>query len=386
MKSFIMTALVLVLACRASAQGNIVPNQTLTYKTVGDAALKLHVFTPPGHAAADRRPAIVFFFGGGWNSGTPGQFYPHCEYLASRGMVAVSAEYRVKSRHGTTPRECVADGKSAIRWMRQHAGELGIDPDRLAAGGGSAGAHVAAAAGTTRAFDEPGEDPGVSSVPDALVLFNPVYDNGPDGYGHDRVRSYWQAISPMHNISTNTPPTVVFLGTNDRLVPVKTAETYKRLMEDHGRRCDLHLYEGQPHGFFNLQNREYYTRTVIEMDRFLASLGYLQGEPTLPSGKDPWEKVELDLGGIDASGLRGPDDGKVAVAYEFCIPDTEACRAKVRAIDRTVQFMPGSRGRIGAGAGQCLCIGSTHQPDYRHVLRALAGCACIERITPCHFE
>jgi acetyl esterase/lipase len=252
------------------------PDKSITYKTIGETELQLHVFTPDGHVESDNRPAIVFFFGGGWNSGSPSQFYPHCEYLASRGMVALSADYRVKSRNKTSPKECVKDGKSAIRWIRKHAGQLGIDPDKILAGGGSAGGHVAAATATTSGFEEEGEDLTVSSRPVALVLFNPVFDNGPGGYGHDQVKEYWQAFSPMHNISETTPPTIVFLGTNDELIPVATAEEYKRRMENNGRRCDLHLYTGQPHGFFNYKNREYYTKTVEKMDAFLLSLDFLK--------------------------------------------------------------------------------------------------------------
>ena len=158
------------------------PDRTVQYKRVGETDLTLDVFLPPGHKSSDRRPAIVFFFGGGWNGGSPSQFYPHCQYLASRGMVAMSAEYRVKSRHETTPRECVKDGKSALRWIRRHAAELGIDPDKVAAGGGSAGGHVAAATATTKGFNEAGEDLSVSCRPNVLVLFNPVYLNGPTVY------------------------------------------------------------------------------------------------------------------------------------------------------------------------------------------------------------
>lgn len=280
----------LAIACSTSAYSLEVegfkPDRILEYKEVGNTKLKLHIFTPKGHTQSDRRPAIVFFFGGGWTDGSPSQFHPHCRYLASRGMVAMSAEYRVKSRNNTTPRECVQDGKSAVRWIRQHAEEMGIDPARIAAGGGSAGGQVAAATGTTRGFEEDGEDLKASSRPDALVLFNPVFDNGPGGYGHSRVKEYWRDFSPMHNIDATTPPTIVFLGTEDELIPVSTAGEYKRLMEEQGRRCDLHLYEGQPHGFFNYSNPDNYTRTVIQMDRFLASLGYLSGEPTLQNEPD----------------------------------------------------------------------------------------------------
>lgn len=259
------------------------PDKKVTYKTVGEVRLQLHIFKPENHKTTDKRPCIVFFFGGGWVGGSPTQFYPHCRYLSSRGMVAISAEYRVKNQHGTTPYECVKDGKSAIRWVRTHAEELGIDPRRIAAGGGSAGGHVAAATGSVKTFEEPGEDTAISSKPNALVLFNPVFDNGPEGYGHDRVKEHWRAFSPMHNIDEDTPPTIVFLGTKDKLIPVSTAERYKDRMAKSGRRCDLHLYEEQPHGFFNYRNGKntYYYQTVTEADKFLTSLGFLQGEPTL---------------------------------------------------------------------------------------------------------
>jgi acetyl esterase len=280
---FIATAVTLLIIGTSTFAADIVPDKKITYKTVGEVDLQLHIFKPENHIPTDNRPCIVFFFGGGWVGGTPSQFYPHCRYLASRGMVAISAEYRVKNRHGTTPYECVKDGKSAIRWVRLHAEALGIDPRRIAAGGGSAGGHVAAATGSVKLFDEPSEDTAISSRPNALVLFNPVYDNGPEGYGHDRVQEHWRVFSPMHNIDENTPPTIVFLGTKDKLIPVSTAGKYKDLMTKSGKRCDLHLYEGQPHGFFNYRDGKntYYYQTVIEADKFLASLGYLEGQPTL---------------------------------------------------------------------------------------------------------
>ena len=261
-----------LLACSVSLAAGPTPDELTTYKKMGGVELKLHIFNPEGHKVGDKRPVIVFFFGGGWNGGTPSQFYPQCEHLAKRGMVAISAEYRVKSRNGTSPLECVKDGNSAVRWVRAHAVELGIDPKKVAAGGGSAGGHVAAATGTTRGIFEEGEDVSVSSKPDALVLFNPVYDNGPKGYGHSRVKEYWKKISPMHNLDKTTPPTIVFLGTKDKLIPVATAEKYRDLMEDAGVKSELFLYEGQPHGFFN---KAKYDETVKEMDRFLVQLGFL---------------------------------------------------------------------------------------------------------------
>lgn len=257
-------------------------SKTFTYKKVGDLELKLWVIQPKDHKPADKTPAIVFFFGGGWGSGSPTQFEPQARYLATRGMVAILVDYRVSSRNKTTPKECVMDGCSAIRFVRAHAAELGIDPDRIAASGGSAGGHIAAATATVNAFNESTDDTKVSCVPNALVLFNPVFDSGPGGYGYDRVKEYWKQFSPIDNIRKDIPPSVTFLGTKDNLVPVATAQRWKSEIEKVAGRADLHLYEGAVHGFFNKNKSEaHYLDTLEKTDRFLASLGWITGEPTI---------------------------------------------------------------------------------------------------------
>lgn len=262
-----------MLAVGAWAGGKPQPDKIVPYKETPQGELRLHVFNPPKHIAKNQAPAMVFFFGGGWNGGGPSQFYSQSRHLAQRGMVAIAAEYRTKKGHGTDPRACVMDAKSTMRWVRTHAAELGIDPNRIAAGGGSAGGHLAAATATLSEFNEPDEDTSVSCIPQALVLFNPVFDNSAKGYGHERVKDYWQDFSPMHNLEKGTPPTIVFLGTKDKLIPVATAEGYKKTMEANGGRCDLHLYKDQPHSFFN---KAKYNETVAEMDKFLTSLGWLK--------------------------------------------------------------------------------------------------------------
>jgi acetyl esterase len=144
------------------------------YKQAGDVALKMFIFEPPDRQPKDRRAAVVFFFGGGWRSGTPAQFHEQCKYRASRGMVAITVDYRVLSRHKTKAVTCVEDAKSAIRWVRKNSERLGIDPQRIAAAGGSAGGHLAACTGVVPGFESPTEDAELSSVPNALVLFNPA--------------------------------------------------------------------------------------------------------------------------------------------------------------------------------------------------------------------
>ena len=252
------------------------------YKEASGDKLWIYRFDPSEYKPeSDSRPAVVFFFGGGWNGGTVAQFEQHAKYLAARGMVAFVADYRVKQRQKTNPDACVADGKSAIRWVRKNAKRLGIDPNRIAAGGGSAGGHVAATTGICDGLDDPDEkDSEVSSKSNALLLFNPVYDNGPKGYGHNRVKQWFPAISPAHNISKDDPPTIVFLGSKDSLIPVETAKKFDADLQAVGVPSEVWIYEGQPHGFFNEgKSKESFLDTVLKMDAFLVANDWLDGSP-----------------------------------------------------------------------------------------------------------
>jgi acetyl esterase/lipase len=257
------------------------------YKTVGDVKLSLYLFNPPDHKPQDKRPAIVFFFGGGWRAGNPDQFHEQCKHLAGRGMVAITADYRVASRHDVKAAACVADAKSAIRYVRREAARLGIDPDRIAAGGGSAGGHLAACTGTLSDFDEPAEDKSISSVPSALVLFNPALVLAPvEGLDLNKERLAAlgermgvepRQLSPYHHVKQGVPPTLILHGKADTTVPYSTAEAFTKTMTAAGNRCDLVGYDNQPHGFFNHGRGDgtHYTKTVQAMDEFFVSLGYL---------------------------------------------------------------------------------------------------------------
>jgi len=261
-----------------------------TYKEVNGTALKLWIFQPAEKAAPGvKRPAIVFFFGGGWTNGTPTQFERQCRHLAERGMVAMAADYRVASRHQVKPATCVADAKSCMRWIRQNADKLGIDPNRLVAAGGSAGGHLAAAVATVPGLDEPGEETSVSAIPNALILFNPVVVFGTfpgleepkfsKGFSAERLGCEPEAISPIHHVTEHLPPTLILHGRADTTVPYATVEAFAAEMQKKGNRCELVGYDGQAHGFFNNAR---YDETLAEADRFLVSLGYLPPEKANP--------------------------------------------------------------------------------------------------------
>ncbi|TWO34082.1 alpha/beta hydrolase [Seonamhaeicola sediminis] len=227
----------------------------------------------------NKNPAMIFFFGGGWISGSIKQFEPHAKYFSKRGMICFLVDYRVHKMHQTTPFESVKDAKSAIRFIKENAEKFHVDTLKIVAAGGSAGGHLAAATALINNYNEHTDNISVNCVPNALVLFNPVFDNGPGGYGYDRIKDDYKNFSPLHNIKKGAPPTIVFLGTNDKLIPVETAKYYQKVMEKVKSKCELHLYEGQNHGFFNYKNFEYYKKTLYEADVFLQSLGYLKKEP-----------------------------------------------------------------------------------------------------------
>ena len=265
----------------------------VVYKTIGDIKLHLHIFRP-----ADKKsnaPAIVFFFGGGWNHGAPGQFEQQCRYLASRGMVAMTAEYRIRNMHGTRAKACVEDGKSAVRWIRSNAKKLGVNPNQIAAAGGSAGGHVAACTGVIKRFEAKGEDLKISSVPNAMVLYNPacVLASIPGVKNHLREEAIAgmtarmgvapEQLSPWHNVAKGQPPTLVLHGEADSTVPFWTSKVFVEKMNKVGNQTELAAYPGQKHGFFNYGrgNDKMFIATMQRTDEFLIKLGWLKGKPTI---------------------------------------------------------------------------------------------------------
>ena len=274
--TFLISIVFLVSGLLSFAQDS----EQVLYKRVDTTDLYLTVFYPEKYNTDISYPAVVFFFGGGWKGGDSKQFEPHARYFSSRGMVCFLPDYRVRGRQGTTPVESLKDAKSVIRFIRKRSNDFHIDTAKIVASGGSAGGHLATATALITKYNEEFEDSSVSCIPNALVLFNPVIDNGPGGYGYERIGKMYKDFSPLHNITKGAPPTILFLGTMDKLIPVETAKYYKLVMEKVGSRCDLHLYEGEGHGFFKFK-QEYYKKTVFEMDKFLISIGFLSGKPTL---------------------------------------------------------------------------------------------------------
>jgi acetyl esterase/lipase len=261
-------------AARADEAGG---QSRYVYKTVGERKLPIDFDYPPDWKATDKRPTIVFFFGGGWTKGTVNQFKPQAEYFAKRGLVCARADYRIRGKDGVTPDRCVEDAFSAMRWVRSHAAQLGVDPDRIVAAGGSAGGHLAACTFFIEGVATAGDDKSVSPKPNAMILFNPVLNlvalKGKDSekFVAGMSDEAMERNSPLLHFS-KAPPTIILDGTKD-WAGENTKEFVKKSKTLEAP-VDAYYAADQKHAFYNQD--PWLQKTTKEVDEFLCRIGYLE--------------------------------------------------------------------------------------------------------------
>ena len=286
-------ALLFLLATGAAfAAGPVYQGEPHVYKKTGDRELRVFAFKPPGWQAGDRRPALVFFHGGSWTGGNANQLAGQSRYLAARGIVCLTVEYRLlpggNSKGSELPVICVQDARSAFRWVRAHAGEFGIDSARLGVGGASAGGYLAAQLALSPGGDAPPDDLQVPLAPAAMLLFNPVIGSRPAEAADAKFEARFGAKlaeflenCPANHVTSAAPPTIIFHGDADTTITPLQIRRFDESMQNVGARCEAIFYAGQGHSFFNSGKADgrYFRETVLAADRFLASLGWLAGEP-----------------------------------------------------------------------------------------------------------
>jgi acetyl esterase/lipase len=256
------------------------PSRVVTYKTTPQKPLLLHVFEPKGFAKTDKRAAFVTIHGGGWRGGVPRRMYPFADYFAKLGMVGISVEYRLAAQKpvpgGLTPFDCVQDVKSAIRYLKTHAAEMGIDPEKIVVSGGSAGGHLAVATALFEAVNDPQDDLKVSTMPAAMVLLFPVIDISAEiGYGNALLGERWKEIDPNSHVRSGLPPTITFHGTGDTVTPFAGAEKFHQAMKAAGNESELVVHEGGKHGYL-MFDRKVLDETLERSAAFLRRHSFIK--------------------------------------------------------------------------------------------------------------
>lgn len=263
------------------------PSEKRVYKKIGDTSLEIWIYKPAGWKANDSRSAIVFYHGGGWRGGNPNAFSRQAEKLAARGMVAFSVQYRLTSKAGVMVLDCVKDAKSAFRWVRTHAQELGINPEKIAAGGGSAGGHLAAALATLDEINDPQDNLKVSTRPAALVLFNPAL----------RLKSPREedaispgapsraTVSPYEHVKRGHPPTIILHGEADTTVPIQSVRDYAAKVKHLGGDCTVVGFADQVHAFFNRE--PFVWDTLKQAEAFLEKQALLSKDSRVTATNAP---------------------------------------------------------------------------------------------------
>jgi len=269
--------------------------KTVLYKQAPDALdgiakLYLHIFNPPDWKATDKRGAVLLFHGGAWVGGSPDRYVPDAKYWASRGLVGIAGQYRLGGREGVQPQDCVADAKSAVRYLRAHASELGLDPQKIAVGGESAGAHIAACTGTVPAYNDPKDDLTVSCVPNALLLYFPFQMISDRGNRKDD-------MSPLHFVTPTTPPTLFIAGEMDGIAPAERGIDWGNQMKGGTNAFRFFIYSRahHPSGHQDMTKPGDDNDMIRQTDLFLVSLGFMTGDPTVtPMDADAIAKLHVD--------------------------------------------------------------------------------------------
>jgi acetyl esterase len=303
---------------RASFEPEAKPTEVFVCRETPAGNVEAHYFKPDTPRVDGLNPCVVFIHGGGWRGGNPTGTYRWSRYLAEHGVSAFTVKYRLaREKDGVGPSRCLEDAKTAIRWIRSNAEKFGIDPDKIAVAGNSAGGHLASALATIDGFNDPSDDLAVSCRPNLLMLASPVMDNGPTGYGHDRVADYWESFSPVHNLNHQLPSTLVLMGDRDPLIKMASVEKFGRAVEASGSEFEWFVFPGRGHGLFS-QKKSYLTPELMHIyyafHSFLARHDYIA--PPLAAGDEVRTLIREDTLSPEAPAAEVIDSKPKEAMYE----------------------------------------------------------------------
>jgi len=243
-------------------------SQPAVYRQTKERDLRMALEFPADWHPGDQRAAMIFFYNGGWQgSGAERQFDDQAAYFVRRGMVIARADYREKSKEGVTSKQCIEDIYGAVCWMRTRAATLGIDPERIAAAGGSGSIHLIAAAVLADEMEPLGDNATIDPLPGVLFLFNPDLDVLPEAMTRKVLDSGKRDKVP--------PPSMIFYGSRDGLAPY--VDEFIRAARQAKLPVEAFVGDGGVHGFFKFS--PWLEKTTEAMDEKLRAIGYLADAP-----------------------------------------------------------------------------------------------------------
>lgn len=243
----------LLLDDTGSTLTNLSDAQTFIYRDLKPEPLRLFVVRPDGWRTIDHRPAMIYFFGGAWTRGNPTKSIGWARMAARWGMVGIAPDYRTSERFGTSPVESVSDAQLAVRWVDDHAAELGVDTNRIVVGGASAGGHLALWTAIAKAPFGSTPEGSPTTKPAALVLISAPGDTTPASWDSNarlikRFGPHIGDVSPLQNLDAKMPLVIMFHGDADPTVPYRIAVALHDKLVATSNTCEFTTIPGGGHG------------------------------------------------------------------------------------------------------------------------------------------
>jgi acetyl esterase/lipase len=246
---------------------------TEIYKAGKTYSLKAYIFTSSSISENERRPAILFFHGGGWYEGKPDGFKRNCIKYAKKGWIGITFEYRLSNFKDINPIHCIMDAKSAVRWVRLHARRLHIDPDKIVVAGQSAGGHLALCTALVPGFDDTSDNTEISCIPNAIICYSACFDTKRDSWFERLLPDNISVndTSPYTHLKKHLPPVLIFHGQKDEIVSYNQAADFHEKMLSNNNTSILYSFPGGTHNLWP----SYHEKIRIVSENFLYTLGFI---------------------------------------------------------------------------------------------------------------
>lgn len=253
------------------------------YKSVNGFKLEAHIFYPDSIKNGEKRPAIVIFHGGGFVLGNPSWAFWNAKHYASKGMIAIAAQYRLSNFRDITPVDAIQDAKDLMLWLRTNTDSLQIMDNKIAASGWSVGGQLCA---SLAIFADTLSNSKINTSPNALLLTSPGTNT--KGWFTELLNGANinpLSFSPVDHIKQGLPPTIILQGRDDTVTPLSGVQLFHDKLVANGNYCEIWIYDKVGHLFtptylgdsgWPQPDKEIQKQADLKADEFLIKFGYIK--------------------------------------------------------------------------------------------------------------